>query len=44
MMKDLGRQMKSMIQVQQVCTTLMKFPVPVPAIGMMTAMKVSAAL
>lgn len=43
-MKDLGRLMRSMIQVQQVCITLMKFQVPVPAIGMMIAMKVSTAL
>ena len=43
-MKSLGRDMTSMIQVQQVCTMLMKLPVPGPVTGMMITMKVSTEL
>ena len=44
-MKSLGRDMMSMIQVQQVCTMPMKLPVPGPLTGMMiTMITVSAEL
>lgn len=42
-MKDLDQHMTTMNQVQRVCITLMKLPVPVPVTGMMKAMTVSSA-